>query len=104
MDSLFYGLADSNNTIYINGTKQTQQGRVFYSNANNYAQMGTYNYDRANWAPGNPANIHYWAIEHTSGRLTLNIDLLPFVSQFSSPTEKDGVARYIVQGDLFFYR
>lgn len=91
-------------TIYINGIKQTQQGRVFYSNANNYAQMGTYNYDRANWAPGNPANIHYWAIEHTSGRLTLNIDLLPFVSQFSSPAEDDGVARYIVQGDLFFYR
>lgn len=91
-------------TIYVNGTKQTQQGLVFYSNANNYPQMGTYNYDRANWAPGNPANIHYWAIAHTSGRLTLNIDLQPFISQFSTPAESDGVARYIVQGDLFFYK
>ena len=91
-------------TIRINGTEQSQQGRVFYSNANNYAQMGTYNYDRANWAPGNPANIHYWDIAQTKGRLTLDIDLLPFISQFSTHNENEGVARYVVQADLFFYR
>ena len=90
-------------TITINGTKQAQQGRIFYSNANNYVQMGTYNYDRANWAPGNPANIHYWAIEHTKEKLTLDIDLQRFISQFNSPSDNDGVARYIVQGDLFFF-
>lgn len=90
-------------TITINGTKQSQQGRIFYSNANNYVQMGTYNYDRANWAPGNPANIHYWAIAQTSGELTLDIDLQRFISQFNLPSENEGVARYIVQGDIFFY-
>ena len=90
-------------TITINGTKQAQQGRIFYSNANNYVQMGTYNYDRANWAPGNPANIHYWAIEQTKGELTIDIDLQHFISQFNTPSDNDGVARYIVQGDLFFY-
>lgn len=94
-------------TILVNGGKQSQQGRIFYSNANNYVQMGTYNYDRANWAPGNPANIHYWRLERSAiskSRLTLDIDLQRFISQFNSPTESDGVARYIVQGDLFFYK
>lgn len=94
-------------TILVNGEKQSQQGRIFYSNANNYVQMGTYNYDRANWAPGNPANIHYWRLERSAiskSRLTLDIDLQRFISQFNSPTESDGVARYIVQGDLFFYK
>ena len=90
-------------TISINGTKQSAQGRIFYSNANNYVQMGTYNYDRANWAPGNPANINYWTIEQTTGELTLDIDLQRFISQFNTPSDNDGVARYIVQGDLFFY-
>ncbi|MBO7281772.1 MAG: hypothetical protein J6U73_00020 [Alistipes sp.] len=90
-------------TITINGTQQSQQGRIFYSNANNYVQMGTYNFDRANWAPGNPANIHYWAIAQTTGELTLDIDLQRFISQFNTPSDNDGVARYIVQGDLFFY-
>lgn len=90
-------------TITINGTQQSQQGRIFYSNANNYVQKGTYYFDRANWAPGNPANIHYWTIEQTTGELTIDIDLQRFVSEFSSPSENDGVARYIVQGDLFFY-
>ena len=94
-------------TILVDGGKQSQQGRIFYSNANNYVQMGTYNYDRANWAPGNPANIHYWRLERSAiskSRLTLDIDLQRFISQFNSPTESDGVARYIVQGDLFFYK
>lgn len=91
-------------TITINGTKQTSEGRIFYSNANNYAQMGEYLYDRANWAPGNPANIHYWRIERTGDKFTIDIDLPRFISQFNTPSEKDGVARYVVQGDLFFYR
>lgn len=93
-------------TITINGTKQSQQGRIFYSNANNYVQLGTYNYDRANWAPGNPANIQYWRIERAvadKNNLTIDIDLPRFISQFDSPQANDGVARYIVQGDLFFY-
>lgn len=94
-------------TLTVNGTKQSQQGRIFYSNANNYVQMGTYNYDRANWAPGNPANIHYWRIEREAvgnDKLTLDIDLQRFISQFNGPTDNDGVARYIVQGDIFFYQ
>lgn len=91
-------------TITINGTKQSAQGHIFYSNANNYAQMGEYLHDRANWAPGNPANIHYWTIKQTVGELTIDIDLQRFISQFSEPNENDGVARYIVQGDLFFYQ
>ena len=94
-------------TITINGIKQSQQGRIFYSNANNYAQMGEYLFDRANWGPGNPANVHYWSIETSAvkkDKLTLDIDLQRFISQFSTPKENDGVARYIVQGDLFFYR
>ena len=94
-------------TITINGIKQSQQGRIFYSNANNYAQMGEYLYDRANWGPGNPANVHYWSIGTSAvkkDKLTLDIDLQRFISQFSTPKENDGVARYIVQGDLFFYR
>ena len=94
-------------TLKINGTKQSQQGRIFYSNADNYVQMGTYNYDRANWAPGNPANIHYWSIDSnavSNGKLSLDIDLQRFVSQFNGPTDNDGVARYIVQADLFFYQ
>lgn len=91
-------------TITINGTKQQATGRIFYSNANNYVQMGTYNYDRANWAPGNPANVHYWTIRQTEGNISIDIDLQRFISQFNSPSDNDGVARYIVQGDLFFYR
>ena len=94
-------------TIYINGTKQAQQGRIFYSNADNYPQKGTYNYDRANWAPGNPANVHYWSIEPIAiaeDSFTLDIDLQRFISQFNTPSDNDGVARYIVQGDLFFYQ
>ena len=94
-------------TLTVNGTKQSQQGKIFYSNANNYVQMGTYNYDRANWAPGNPANVHYWSIERSSvgkDKLTIDIDLQRFISQFSGPTDNDGVARYIIQGDLFFYK
>lgn len=91
-------------TIYVNGTKQTQQGRIFYSNANNYVQMGTYNYDRANWAPGNPANIHYWSITNDKSKFNIDIDLQPFISQFNAPSDSDAVARYIVQADLFFYR
>ena len=93
-------------TITINGIKQKQQGRIFYSNADNYVQLGTYNYDRANWAPGNPTNIHYWKIDRAGAvndKITIDIDLKRFISQFSTPTENDGVARYVVQGDLFFY-
>lgn len=89
-------------TITINGTKQSAQGHIFYSNANNYAQMGEYLHDRANWAPGNPANIHYWTIKQTGGELTIDIDLQRFISQFSEAN--DHVARYIVEGDLFFYQ
>lgn len=49
-------------TIVINGVTQKKTGRIFYSNKDNYPQAGTYLYDRANWAPGNPLNVHYWTI------------------------------------------
>ena len=91
-------------TISINGTKQSAQGRIFYSNANNYVQMGTYNYDRANWAPGNPVNVQYWRVLRTSNEaLSIDIDLPRFESSFDSPNA-EGVAQYIVQADLFIYR
>lgn len=94
-------------TIIIDGNKQSNKGHIFYSNKDNYAQMGTYSYDRANWAPGNPANIHYWMVERASNskrEMTIDIDLPKFVSEFDSPQANDGVARYVIQADLLFYK
>lgn len=93
-------------TFKINGVTQTAEGRIFYSNADNYIQKGTYNYDRANWAPGNPANVQFWSIDMAAvkdGAFTLDIDLPRFVSSFDAPNAV-GVAQYIVMADLFLYR
>lgn len=92
-------------TIYIDGIKQSHEGHIFYSNADNYLQYGTYSYDRANWAPGNPANTHFWSIKQDKDaqELTIDIDLRRFESQFTKPSDSNGVARYVVHGDLFFY-
>ncbi len=93
-------------SITIDGHKQGAEGRIFYSNADNYWQHGTYLYDRANWAPGNPANIHYWNIVPSadgSGTLLIDIDLPRFESSFDAPNA-EGVAQYIVEADLFIYK
>ena len=90
----------------IDGIKQQCEGRIFYSNADNYPQKGTYNYDRANWAPGNPANVQYWRlVRNSEGSTTIDFDLdLPrFESSFDAPNA-EGVAQYIVAADLFIYR
>uniref|UniRef100_UPI004057A6BF hypothetical protein n=1 Tax=Alistipes sp. TaxID=1872444 RepID=UPI004057A6BF len=90
----------------INGIRQTTEGHIFYSNADNYIQMGTYNYDRANWAPGNPTNVQYWTIDMAAvkdGELEIDLDLPRFESSFDAPNA-EGVAQYIVVGDLFLYR
>lgn len=90
----------------INGVRQTAKGRIFYSNADNYIQKGTYNYDRANWAPGNPVNTQWWTIDRAAaidGAMTIDIDLPRFESSFDAPNAV-GVAQYIVMADLFLYR
>lgn len=93
-------------TFDINGVAQRATGRIFYSNADNYLQQGTYNYDRANWAPGNPANVQWWRIDKAAiidGELTIDIDLPRFESSFNAPNA-EGVAQYIVMADLFLYK
>ncbi|MBQ3173662.1 MAG: hypothetical protein IJB56_05095, partial [Alistipes sp.] len=67
---------------------------------------GTYNYDLANWAPGNPANVQFWSIDMSAvqdGTFTIDIDLPRFESSFDAPNA-EGVAQYIVMADLFLYR
>ncbi len=89
-------------TIVINGVTQKKTGRIFYSNKDNYPQAGTYLYDRANWAPGNPLNVHYWTITppESSRWLSLDLNLEKFESQFTDP-KAEGCAQYIVEVDLF---
>ncbi len=92
-------------TILIDGVKQSSTGRIFYSNADNYFQYGTYYYDRANWAPGNPLYVHYWNLKPAAdsfGKITLDIDLERFISTYTEPNA-EGVAQYIVEVDLFGY-
>ncbi len=92
--------------LYIDGMIQSRYGRIFYSNKDNYEQAGTYWYDRANWAPGNPLYVHYWSINRgkkQSGRMTINLNLETFISTMSEPNA-EGVAQYIVEVDLFGYR
>ncbi len=94
-------------TIRINGVEQSAEGHIFYSNANNYPQAGTYLYDRANWAPGNPINLHFWQLDRPAeqgyGTLRIDLDLEPFRSAMSEPNA-EGVAQYIVEVDLFGYK
>lgn len=108
-DYVPYNMAefDANSyTFIVDGYEQTAVGSIFYSNADNYLQQGTYNYDRANWAPGNPANVQYWSVDMAAvndGAMTIDIDLPRFESTFDAPNA-EGVAQYIVMGDLFLYR
>lgn len=91
--------------IRIDGTLQAESGRIFYSNADNYWQAGTYRYDRANWGPGNPLYVHYWSIDRSgaeSPTLTIDLDLERFVSTMKKPNE-EGVAQYIIEVDIFGY-
>lgn len=103
-----YNMAEFDENSYsfvINGVKQSAEGRIFYSNADNYVQQGTYNYDRANWAPGNPANVQWWSIDMSAvkdGTLTIDVNLPRYESSFDAPNA-EGVAQYIVIGDLFLY-
>lgn len=90
----------------IDGVKQTAEGRIFYSNADNYPQKGTYNYDRANWAPGNPVNVQYWRVMRNGegdNTIAFDIDLPRFESSFDAPNA-EGVAQYIIQADLFIFK
>ncbi len=91
-------------TVVINGVPQKVTGRIYYSNRNNYPQAGTYLYDRANWAPGNPLNVQYWTITppQDSRKLSLDLNLEKFESQFDNP-KTEGCAQYIVEVDLFGY-
>lgn len=92
-------------TVLVNGVEQTAAGRIFYSNAGNYYQAGTYYYDRANWAPGNPLYVHYWSLEpvtDNTGKMTLDLNLEQFISTQTGPNA-EGVAQYIVEVDLFGY-
>ncbi len=91
-------------SVVVNDVAQKQQGRIFYSNEDNYPQAGTYWYDRANWAPGNPLNVHYWTIvpQDNSRRLSIDFNLEEFESQFDDP-KAEGCAQYIVEVDLFGY-
>lgn len=88
----------------LDGKMQQSAGHIFYSNANNYVQQGTYSYDRANWAPGNPANVQYWSIPYVTNEdatMSIDIDLERFVSSFDSPNA-EGVANYIVSVYAFY--
>lgn len=92
--------------IFVDNKPQRRMGRIFYSNADNYEQTGTYWYDRANWAPGNPLYVHYWSINRGSNppqTMTLNLNLETFISTMDQ-TNAEGVAQYIVEVDLFGYK
>lgn len=88
----------------LDGRRQQSVGHIFYSNADNYLQQGTYNYDRANWAPGNPANIQYWTMPYVAtsdAELSFDIDLEQFISSFDVPNA-EGVANYVVSVYAFY--
>lgn len=88
--------------FFINGVKQKNFGTIFYSNANNYPQAGTYYFDRANWAPGNPVNVQYWNLKIPEGdTLTFNMDLEKYISLMND-WRAEGIAQYIVQVDAFY--
>lgn len=90
-------------TVKINDVTQLITGKIFYNNSTNYSQAGTYYYDRANWAPGNPINVQWWTVTRPKGdTFTLDIDLEKFVSENTQPNA-EGVAQYIVEVDLFGY-
>lgn len=87
----------------VNGELQEAVGYIFYDNGDNYSQAGTYRYDRANWAPGNPINVQYWSIEAPEdgyGTMTIDLDLEEFKSAMTAPNA-EGVAQYIVEVFLF---
>ena len=91
--------------ILINGEPQETRGHIFYSNADNYKQAGTYLYDRANWAPGNPINLQWWNIKpchDENGEMSIDINLENFTSKFDDP-KAEGVAQYAVEASLFGY-
>lgn len=92
-------------TVIVDGAANTEPGVIFQSCSGNYPQAGTYQYDRANWCPGNPLLTQYWQFEdpHSGRQLMLNLDLERFVSHCTRP-DAQGVAQYIVQVDLVGYK
>lgn len=91
-------------SVTVDGQSAAYPGIIFVECGNNYSQAGTYNLDRANFCPGNPAIVHYWRlldVPQGGGRMTLNLDLERFISEFSGPKANDGVASYFVEVDLF---
>ncbi len=92
-------------TILLDEKIQPRKGRIFYSNADTYAQAGTYRFDRANWGPGLPLNTHYWYITFQNGHrgeLTIDLDLERFLSAESAPNG-EATAKYVVEVILFGY-
>lgn len=90
--------------FFVNGEQQKAYGTIFYSNADNYPQAGTYRYDRANWAPGNPINVQYWQLEIPNAEsMVFNMDLEKFES-YMNDWRAEGIAQYIVQVDAFYVK
>lgn len=91
-------------TIKYNGKTWGERGFIWEENGGgkNYAQAGTYKYDRAGWGPGKPVNVHYWMIYDIpeDGVLKLDLDLEEYISHFEEPNA-DGVASYYVMADIF---
>lgn len=94
--------------IWLNSEKTDLIGDIWELNGrgHNYAQAGTYKYNRAGWGPGKPCNVHHWLITGIAPegeQLTLNFDLDEYISPCTQPNA-DKVACYYVMADAFFYR
>lgn len=92
-------------TIILNGDTVPQRGYIWEKNNDNYAQAGTYKYDRAGWGPGQPCNVQHWLLripadQHT---VTIDMDLDEYISKNTEPNA-ESVAQYYVEVDIFGYR
>lgn len=93
-------------SIRLNGRLLSERGYIWEKNDNNFKQAGTYQYDRAGWGPGKPANVHYWRITGLPQQgcvLTLDLDLDEYVSNRTQPNA-GYVANYYVMVDAFGYK
>lgn len=94
--------------VVLNGELMPQQGDIWELNSgsNNYAQAGTYHYNRAGWGPGKPCNVHHWLLTDLpakGGTLTLDLNLDEYISPCTKPNDAY-VACYYVMADAFFYQ
>ncbi|MCQ2254115.1 MAG: hypothetical protein MJZ29_01300 [Bacteroidaceae bacterium] len=88
--------------IRLHGEQAEQTGLIWEKNDDNYSQAGTYQYDRAGWGPGKPANVHWWYVENlpAGGKWNIDIDLEEYVSNRTVPNAAY-VANYYVSATLF---